>query len=163
MKHSILSALALFVCACTMTSCLSEAQSSPEIYLPTHMIRTTSDGLQDTISVVDTLAAGDTVRLNVLLNGGFNSLTGFQAQASDAPALDLRLEVDSTLQKMLAAGSDPDKATLVFQPEANLIVCTFWMRFVPQKAGTLPIQMTVSNSAGKEFTPRSYTYSPVVR
>lgn len=161
--HSILSALALAVCTCIMSSCLNDyAQSSPELRVNTKLFRTTMEGVHDTIDLLDTLMIGDTLRLPVMFMGGFNILTSFQVQC-DPAAHDLQLEVDSAVATVLGPGSDLTKGKIVFPADRAISMCTATLRFVPLRSGNSPINMTVANNASEKFSPRAWSYTPNVK
>ena len=162
MKHVFLFPLALFSTACVLIGCMREAQSSPEIRLGTRMFRTTPEGV-DTLSLTDTVSVGDTMRLNFVLNGGFNALMSFRAQPNEPSAMNLAIEVDSVVQKQLAQGSDLENALMIFKQEDNIVLCSATLRFVPLKAGIQPVTMSVSNTAGTDYSPSTYTFVPIVK
>ena len=161
--HTILFALALTCCACMMNSCLNDsASSSPIIKFNSFMYRTTPEGIKDSVLMVDMLHVGDTLRLPVLLYGGYNILTSFQVESNPLDHM-VKLEVDSSVATIVGPGSDLEKGKMVFPADRQILACTVTVLFVPQRAGSQPITMTVANTAGEKFSPWSVTYTPPVK
>ena len=159
-KHLLIIFSSALLCA-VMTACQSRAVSTPELYGASVLIRTTPAGVQDTLRVTDSLNVGDTLRLSIVLNGGFNPLKSFTVTA-DPEAVIPALEADSAVQSVLTDGTNLEKGVMIFQPE-KVVVCPVKLRFVPRKSGTHLIQMVIANDAGEGFSPRTYTYYPIVR
>ena len=143
------------------TSCEGSASSTPELYASSRLVRTTPSGVRDTILVSDTLHVGDTLRWYLLANGRFNTLQSFQATC-DTSAFDLAMEVDAGDSVVFAEGTDLAKAKLVFVPE-KVYACTAWLRFVPRKADSQEIELTIATNAGEKYSPRSWTYTAKVK
>lgn len=159
MKH--FSYIAFFVICITLTSCLDKAVSTPELRVSNVLVRTTHAGVQDTVRLSDSLNIGDTLRLGMLLHGGFNYLVSF-AVLTDTSAVSVALEADSVLQTLLAAGTDLDVAKMNFIPE-KVVACTPKLRFVPRKSGSHLMSFVITSDAGEGYSPRTYTYEPLVR
>ena len=159
-KHLLIILSAVLLCA-VMTACQSRAVSTPELYGASVLIRTTPEGVQDTLRPTDSLRIGDTLRLSMVLNGGFNPLKSFTVTA-DPEAISPALEADSAVLSVLTDGTNLEKGVMIFQPE-KVVVCPVKLRFVPCKSGSHVIQFTVANDAGEGYSPRTYTYNPVVK
>ena len=144
-----------------LVSCETKAVSTPELYVAQLMYRTSLDGTLDTIRIIDTLAVGDQLRLNIVADGRLNTLNSF-VTSCDTSAVQVSLEVDSIGQRYLATGSDAEHGRLVFKP-GLLYACNMWLRFSPRKSGTQKIEMTIDSDAGSDFSPRTWTYSATVR
>ena len=161
-SHPIVFSLALLCCACMMSSCLNDsAVSSPTIRSYSQMYRTSPEGVKDTLYLVDTVRIGDTLRLPVLLYGGFNILTSFQVSSAPLDHL-VNLEVDSAVATIVDPKSDLEKGKLVFPLDRQILMCNVTVCFIPQRAGSQPIDLTVANTAGDKYSPITYTFTPIV-
>ena len=160
--HPIVFSLALLCCACMMSSCLNDsAVSSPTIRSYSQMYRTSPEGVKDTLYLADTVRIGDTLRLPVLLYGGYNILTSFQV-SSDPLDHKVKLEVDSAVAAIVDPQSDLEKGKLIFPPDRQVLMCNVTVCFIPQRAGSQPIDLTVANTAGDKYSPVTYTFTPIV-
>ena len=144
-----------------LDSCMmGDAQSTPEFYA-SQMYRVHASGAQDTLRMVDSVNVGDTIRLPIVLSGQLNSLKSFVAQADD-DAFKHWITCDSALLEFLTSASKPDKSILYFEPEKLVVAsANFW--FIPLKSGGNAITFTLANDANEQFSPRSFSFTPVVR
>ena len=164
MPHSMkksLFILVLSVVTFAMISCDEKSLSTPDINA-LYVFRTSQAGVVDTISLLDTLNIGDTVRLGLLLRGNFNYLTSFEAHATNTSCLDVTLDWNHELDDLLATGSDPEHAKLVFVAEKVWGVQTA-LKYVALKSGTHKIEMTIDSDAGEPYAPREYSFEIPVR
>lgn len=159
--YFILCTLWLAVCAVVMVSCDTKAVSTPELTGALFLSRTTPAGVTDTIPLQDTLSVGDTLRLNIFMRGVLNPLVSFQA-ITDTFNLYMWLEIPEGLDQFLIEGSDVCQSKLLFEAD-KIIATSAVLVFVPRRAGTHSITMSVANSAGQPYSPREYEYKPVVR
>ena len=135
-----------------MSSCLNDsAVSSPTIRFYSQMYRTSPEGVKDTLYLVDTVQIGDTLRLPVLLQGGFNILTSFQVSSDPLDHM-VKLEVDSAVATIVDPKSDLEKGKLVFPQDRQILMCNVTVCFIPQRAGSQPINLTVANTAGDKYS-----------
>ena len=127
-----------------MSSCLNDsAVSSPTIRFYSQMYRTSPEGVKDTLYLVDTVRIGDTLRLPVLLQGGYNILTSFQVSSDPLDHM-VKLEVDSAVATIVDPKSDLEKGKLVFPQDRQILMCNVTVCFIPQRAGSQPINLTLS-------------------
>ena len=164
MKKHLLIVLTILASSLAFTSCSYKSAATPDFEAWSKAVRTTAEGQRDTILISDTLNVGDTLRWYVLISGGvcYNSLTSFTLQ-TDTSALSVAIEpVDSTLANYLTTGTDLEHGKMVFKP-AQLYACTLWLKFITRKSGSHPVEMTIANDAGVDFSPRTWTYTPVVK
>ncbi len=161
MKRYLFIFCVFVVCGMVFVSCDQKSQSTPLLHSSSLLIRTTPDGARDTIRVTDSLSIGDTLRLNMVLDGYLNTLTSF-AVRTDTSSIGIALEIDSIVNQYLIAGSDPANGRLNFAAE-QLYVCPATLRFVPRRSGTHLMEFILANDADASYSPRTYTYKPVVR
>ena len=149
------------LCAMVLVACNTKSQSTPIIQSASVLYRATPDGVHDTISITDTLNVGDTLRLNLLLNGYFNCLRSFYVR-SNASEVNVALELPAEADPCLATGTDLENAQVVFV-EDKLYLCPATMRFIPLKSGKPHLELVLASDADEPYSPRTYTYEPVVR
>jgi hypothetical protein len=153
--------LVLSLTAICMVSCDMKVRSTPLAQAATQMVRTSAEGVQDTIHFTDTLRVGDTVRVQVVLNGYYNPLTAYNV-SSDTAAMRLALEVKPELQSALARGTDLEKGKIVFVSD-QVFVFTTGLRYTPRKSGTHRIEMYVYSDAGESYSPQYYYFDVQVK
>jgi len=156
---SILSLIALV--AMTLSSCDTGSKSTPVFYGASKIIRTTSAGLCDTVLITDTFALGDTLRWNVVADGGFNALISFIASC-DTNALALSFDSESVDPSVFIQPTDLDHAQIYFRT-GEIFLWGGWLRIIPRKTGKHDISLTIANDSGADYSPRTWTYSPVIR
>jgi hypothetical protein len=162
MRHRILYFLLLAaIVPLVLTSCEGSAASTPELYASSRLVRTTPSGARDTILISDTLHVGDTLRWYLLADGRFNTLQSFQATC-DTSVFSMAMEVDTSDSTVFAKETDLSKAKLVFMP-GKVYACSVWLRFIPRKAGTQEIELSIASDAGEKYSPRSWTYTSTVK
>ena len=150
----------LAVVAVCVYSCSDDAVSTPELWWAQLMIRTAPNGARDTIPAGDTIHVGDTLRWNLLIDGGFNTLQTFEATC-DTSVFFLGLEIAPVDSARLAPGTDLNHGKMVFIP-AKTFACPVWLRFIPRKTGTHKIQMEIASDAGQEYSPRTWEYTTTI-
>ena len=154
----ILSVLAL--CACVWVSCDTEAQSTPEIVSPNTLIRTSAEGVRDTITYADTLHIGDTVRAQLFLYGHLNYLTRFQATSDASIQMYLAKMPEDSIY--LLPESDYSKCLYVFTPE-KVSLCVTTLVYTPTQAGKYRIEMVLASSAKEAYSPRTFYFDTNVK
>ena len=93
--------------------------------------------------------------------GRYNYLTGIRAQA-DTTCLRLGFLWNHDDDKYIIQGSDPEHGILLFVPE-QINSCVTTLRYIPIKAGTHRVEVTVSSDAGSGYSPRMYYFNVVAR
>jgi len=163
MKKQVVILLSVLASVFAFTGCDSKAASTPEFDVASKIIRTTVDGVCDTISIMDTLHVGDTVRWNVMVSGGlyYNSLVSFSV-LTDTASLPVSIIGDSILEQYITTGTDLAHARIVFKPE-TLNRWFLWLQYVPRSAGSHKMQFVVANDAGQDYSPRSWFWYPIVK
>jgi len=160
MKHVYYLFLLPLVALC-MQSCDMTARSTPFVQFAGKMVRTSAAGLQDTITLADTLHVGDTIRLQLALQGGYNSLTSFETKA-DSTALRTALEVIPEQLHLLTTGTDFEHGKLAFvQDKVTIFITT--LRYTPRRAGSHRVEMLISSSAGEKYSPQYYSFETTVK
>ena len=143
-----------------LRSCLTgEYHSTPRMFIAS-LYRTTPAGVCDTLSRLDTIQVGDTMRAVMVLDGVYNTLVAFQVSA-DRTAFDYRLECDSVAGRLLAEGSQPEKGSLYFAKDCYQFFTTLY--YVPLQAGKYDFTFTLSSTAGEKYSPVTGTLTQVVR
>ena len=143
--------IAIAICAFGLSSCLnSDDHSTPLIQFSRYVYRSTLEGVQDSVKLTDTVNVGDTLRLPILLYGGFNNLTEFKV-TYESSECDFKLLIDSAYTQHLTDASDPENGYLKFIEDIYVYPTAMW--FVPQKTGDLKISMTLSSTAGEKYSP----------
>lgn len=154
----------MVILACLMTSCFPDtpSQTTPQISLISPLVNPqfvgdTIVGAKDTlyghydeelgISYLDTMSLGDTLLIHSYYTSNMNNLVSITS-TYDTLALDLWFGLDpekESVKKALAAGSDPQKGILYFNPMYSLV--SFPIYIVPQKTGSFPIKLTVTSDS----------------
>ena len=149
--------------AIMMVSCETKSQSSPRLTAASKVVRTDSAGVNDTISLSDSINVGDTIRLRIMLEGVYNTLTSLQVK-SDTTCLLTAIEKDwdEESDAYLADGTDAEHGKLVFVPE-KVYGWISTLRYAAVKSGAHTIDFTLSSSAGEGYSPRSFTLNVNVR
>ena len=153
MKMRIFLWCSLFVFALSLTSCEGSAAITPSFYQASSLIRTSSSGVKDTITLADSLRVGDTVRMGLLLNGYYDYLTSFVASA-DTANVRLSLAWGEELSAYLAADADPEHGKLTFAPDC-VYVCVTTLTYVPRKSGRHEIDLLVTSNAPSSYSRQS--------
>lgn len=147
----------MFVLACLMTSCFNEtgSQSTPmmrfsKVYVNPQMVGDSLIGAQDTLGsyyseefnmeYVDTLQLGDTAMFYAMFEAFMNNLVSINA-TYDSVRVKMWYDIDESMKKMLASGSQPEKGVLFFNPMYHGVV--FPIYILPLEAGAHAIKMTV--------------------
>ena len=153
----IKSCLLLLVLACLMTSCFNEtgSQSTPmmlfsKVYVNPQIVGDSLIGAQDTLGsyyseefnmeYVDTLQLGDTAMFYARFEAFMNNLVSINA-TYDSVRVKMWYDIDESMKKMLASGSQPEKGVLFFNPMNHVVV--FPIYILPLEAGAHAIKMTV--------------------
>lgn len=161
MKRSIIVLFSCALIALTLNSCEGTAVYSPSLQAASKIFRTSASGVQDTITLADTLHVGDTVRMGLLAQGYFHYLTSFTVKV-DTSALAVSLAWNPADSASLAPNSDPQNGIVIFNPDMAYIFLTT-MRYTPKRAGKFPVEMTVASSAGQSYSPVSYSFDVNVK
>ena len=160
----IKSFLLLTVLVCAMTSCFNQTGShtTPQmmfgnLYVNPQFVGDSLIGAKDTLGThynvelgmeyLDTIQLGDTIVFPALFTSDMNNLVGVSA-TYDTTRVRLWFEIDAddqSIAKALAAGSQPEKGLLLFNPMYNMVSFPIYM--VPQSAGAHPIKITVTSDS----------------
>ena len=144
--------------AISLTSCLwGENESSPMVYVPgMKAYRTSADGVKDTILFAQEMQThiGDTLRVPMVLAGGYNTLTSFTV-TSDTSAIDYKFECDSAVLAILQADSRPEEGYLHFQDDYIMISVGFL--YVSKKLGDYDILFSLASTASQKYSPNQTT------
>ena len=147
----------MLVLACLMTSCFNEtgSQSTPmmrfsKVYVNPQIVGDSLIGAQDTLGsyyseefnmeYVDTLQLGDTAMFYAMFEAFMNNLVSINA-TYDSVRVKMWYDIDESMKKMLASGSQPEKGVLFFNPMNHVVV--FPIYILPLEAGAHTIKMTV--------------------
>ena len=147
--------------ALLLVACETKTVSTPLLQASSKVIRTNAAGVRDTINYTDSLCVGDTARMSIALNGYLNTLTYFTA-STDTSALDLAIEVLPEQMAVLTTGTDLEGCKLTFVSE-QVIAFTLKLRYVPRKAGSPRIDMTLGSNAGEPYSPQLYYFNTQVK
>ena len=145
----------------TMVSCDEKTASTPLLEVSRSLYRTSAAGVQDTITVLDTLQVGDTVRMGVMICGYYNYLTAFSVK-EEKGNVNVAFEWAPANDQFLTSGSDPENGKLEFVAE-QVYMCTTTLRYIPLAAGTHRIDMIVSSDAGDPYSPRNFYFETIVK
>jgi hypothetical protein len=161
-----------------MTSCFDNTglQSTPQmqfgnLYVNPRFVGDTLVGAKDTLYdhfnaelgllYVDTLQLGDTLMFPSLFTSYTNNLVNITT-SYDTVNVNLWFDIDMQdpdKKKALAAGSDPQKGMLFFNPMYNQAVFNIYI--VPQKAGSYPLKFSVTSDS--EFASNSHVFTLPVK
>ena len=143
------------------TSCLtSDYQSTPQI-LVSHIYRVHNGVAQDTLEYYkDTAYVGDTLWAPMMLNGVYNTLVSFRISA-DTSAFDYYLHCDSVYKQLIAEDSKLQEGYVHFVEGAYY--CPVQFIFMPKKAGSFPVYMTLSSSANEKYSPKNAQFIQIVK
>ena len=144
--------------AISLTSCLGgENESSPVIYVPgLKAYRTSAEGVKDTIRFTEQMYShvGDTIRVPMILDGGYNTLTSFTVTA-DTSAIGYKFICDSMVLNILQADSRPEEGYLHFQNDYQAVGVVFW--YVSKKLGDYDIVFSLASTASQKYSPKQTT------
>lgn len=151
-----------------MASCSLEqqAQVTPRMGISypvcSHVESNSTDTLkailnENGIYKIDSIHQGDTVRFMVALNASPNSLTAFLIEY-DSTILSVRIDSTEKLQSGLLDTSDPEHGKLYFNP--TCIGAQFPVRYIPLKAGSADIKLTVESDS--KYSPYSISLTQPV-
>ena len=144
-----------------------DSQSSPVIYMSYFVHHPLGSGQkQDTLDltpvsghyVADSIAVGDTVRFDVLLNAVTNILTSFVVQ-TDTNYLTLRIIPYADLQKALTTESRVDDGLLYFKTGYGQ--GSVPMMYISKKSGKASVDMKLSSTS--VYSPASLSVTQPIR
>ena len=160
MKRFFFIFLALASIAVVLDSCMTEAQSTPELYYGAKLFRTNGPSGRDTLRLNDSLQIGDSLLWPLAFYTRFNTLTSATASA-DKEAYSYWFSCDSNVVAVLTEASKPEEGVLCFQEGFSMIPVTFC--FVPKKSGRERITFVVVNTAKQDFSSRSFAFDFIVK
>ena len=131
-------------------SCNTENVFSPNIRFSSVLYRTSAEGVKDTITFSDSLHIGDTVYLPMILDGYYDYLISFTAQA-DSDKVKVSFPCDDEFRKYLASSSDLEHGKMVFLPD-QVYACYITFAYVPVKSGTHRIDFLLESSARDPYS-----------
>ena len=150
MKRKLLLSLTVFVLSLLLASCDTKAVISPSVQVSSWLYRTSIEGVQDTITLRDSLSVGDTVRMPVILNGYYDYITSFVASA-DTSKVDLWFAWDDEFNSCLLPNADPEHGVLAFKAD-SVYACVTTLVYVPTQSGTHRIDMSLNSSAELNYS-----------
>ena len=150
MKRKLLLSLTVFVLSLLLASCDTKAVISPSVQVSSWLYRTSIEGVQDTITLRDSLSVGDTVRMPVILNGYYDYLTSFVASA-DTAKVNLWFAWDDEFNSCLMPNAAPEHGVLVFKAD-SVYACVTTLVYVPTQSGTHRIDMSLNSSAELNYS-----------
>ena len=156
--------LFLFAFACALTSCFNNtvSQTTPlyefgYLYLNPQFVNDSLIGAQDTLGsrynedfgmvYTDTVQLGDTVMFPAFFTSNMNNLVAINA-TFDTTRVNLWFDIDvedASVKNALAAGSQPEKGILLFNPMHNRAYFPVYM--VPMETGAHAIKITVTSDS----------------
>ena len=150
MKRSVLFFLSFALVALMTVSCNMDSVISPGVQYSSYLYRTSADGVQDTITLNDSLQVGDTVRFPMVLNGYYDYITSFVA-TTDTSKVHVSMMWDDAYKSYLTEIADPDNGILAFKPDQVYAFVTTLV-YVPMASGTYRIDLELNSSAPSPYS-----------
>lgn len=161
MKKHLFVFLSVIAFVCTFVSCEGKSVMSPGIKVSSVVVRTSIEGLCDTIDIRDSVNVGDTLRMTMVVNGYFDYLKSIVAQ-SDTDKVKVALPWNEAQMGVLTDDADPEHGKLTFKPD-SVVLCVAVMRYVPRKSGAQNVDIVVRSNAEENYSSGQWTLNIGVR
>jgi len=161
MKNVIIRLAAVLVVVSAVVSCNTKSTFTPGLRVLSVLQRTTAEGVQDSISLADSLNIGDTVRMTMIVDGYFDYLLSVVAKA-DTGKVKVSLEWNDEQMDMLSPEADLQHGKLIFLP-SKVPACVTVLTYIPVESGTHPINIDVTSFAEAPYSSSSWSFNVAVR
>ena len=131
-------------------ACNTRSMITPGFKTSDTLIRTTVEGVTDTITFTDSLNVGDTVRMGMMCNGYYDYLKTVKV-GGDTSKVKTSLEWPDSLSYVLASDADPAHGVLTFLPEKAYAIYTT-VTYIPVASGTHQVDIRLLSSAPDAYS-----------
>lgn len=150
MKRNILVYISLVVLTLAFASCDTRSTFTPGFQTSEMLIRTSMDGVKDTILLTDTLNLGDTVRMGMICEGYYDYLKTIVV-SGDTANVHTALAWPDSLSFVLAEDADPAHGRLSFLPDKAYAIYTT-LTYIPVATGMHRVDIKVVSNAPDPYS-----------
>ena len=161
MKNCIVCSLAILSLAVALVSCNTKSTYSPGLHVYPTLQRTSAAGVQDSITLKDSLNIGDTVRMTMIVDAYFDYLQSVIAK-TDTEKVKVSLAWNEEQMDMLAQEADLAHGKLIFAP-MRVPACVTVLTYVPVKEGSHTVHIDITSSAESPYSSNSWSFGIGVR
>lgn len=150
MKRNISFGLFLAAIVLAFAACNTRAMITPYFQTASTLIRTSAEGVTDTITFQDSLNIGDTVRVGMMCNGYYDCLKTLKV-GGDTSKVKTSLAWPDSLSYVLASDADPEHGVLSFLPEKTVYAIYTTVTYIPVATGTHQIDIRLTSTAPDSY------------
>ena len=170
MPHTMKYKFFLFaLVAVAFVACETKSVVSPSVRVSSSLYRTytVQDSLgqdslvRDTISLLDTLRVGDTVRMGMVCEGYYDYLRTVTI-VSDTSKVKVSLAWDEKNKTCLTEAADPEHGKLAFVAD-SVYACFTTLTYIPVASGAHRIDISLISAAQEGYSQGSWHFNIAVK